>query len=349
MKALFFIQNGVGGAEKVQLRMASMLLADGWNVEFCIVMVGDEKEKMSSLLPEGCTVHEVRQHRQWQFLKEMRRVIKNAAPDVVFGSAMHINQRLALLSLVLRKQKFLLRNDNYLFTLPPNKQRTLKWTYRFADRIIAQNDEMRTELVGIGLKPERIITLHNPVDRAEIAKSASEANPYPPGGRIFVAVGRIAPQKGFDILLEAFNVVVSHIPDARLYIVGRKETGDGSEYSKLEAMVRKYGLTRNVTFTGFQSNPYPWIKNADVFVLSSRYEGLPNSLIEAQSLGVPAAAAECIPMIGRIVSNGVNGYTAQPENPGSLASAMLKAVNLKDVPMTYTPAPDSDFVKAFEF
>ena len=98
---------------------------------------------------------------------------------------------------------------------------------------------------------------------------------------------------------------------------------------------------------GFQSNPYVYVKHADVFVLSSRNEGLPNVLIEALYMSVPVAATTCIPIIERIVEVGKNGFLAESENPISLSNAMIRALELKDIESTYISGSKDDFVSLF--
>ena len=98
---------------------------------------------------------------------------------------------------------------------------------------------------------------------------------------------------------------------------------------------------------GFDTNPYKWVKGADCYVLSSRTEGLPNSLIEAMHIGVPVVATRCIPIIERIVADGYNGYLTDVDDIASMEEAMLKAVKLRDFENTYKPATKEDFVGLF--
>ena len=89
------------------------------------------------------------------------------------------------------------------------------------------------------------------------------------------------------------------------------------------------------------------MKYCDCFVLPSRIEGLPNVLIEAMYIGKPVVASVCIPVIDRMVENGYNGYKVQPEQPEQMATAMEKALLLKNFQMTFHLAEPKDFVKLF--
>lgn len=351
LKALFFIQNGLGGAERITIEIVKMLISSNWNISMAIICnnYDSDTSRIESYIPKDVNILKVVNSGQLKFLYNLYTTIKKSDANVVFASAMHINQRLLLLSPFFRSTKFIVRNDNYLYTLPKLKQFTLSITYRLADAIIAQTEEMESELQKIGLQSSKIKMLHNPVNKSVIIEKATEANPYPQDSdKVFVAVGRIAHQKGFDVLIDAFYLVKKQIKNCKLYIVGDIYYNNSIIYNQLVKQIAKLDLSDSVVFTGFQSNPYKYIANADVFVLSSRYEGLPNTLIEAQVLGKPCAAVKCIPIIERIISDNINGFLSDVDNHESLAYAMIKALNMKSIKMIYSSATPADFVNLFE-
>lgn len=349
-RALFFIQNGLGGAERVQIEIAQMLLSDNWMIDWAILCKNENSsiEKILQFLPDAANIVKIPIDHQIKYLKCIYGAIRKVEPSVVFASAMHVNQRILLLSKLFPKIKFIVRNDNYLYTIPKYKRITLALTYRLADKVIAQTEEMENELIGIDISSQKVVTLHNPINEKRIKDASEEKNPFENDGFIkYIGVGRITEQKGFDLLIDAFKIVVNKQPNSKLYILGDINYNNGKIYNKLIEQVKELNLEKSVSFIGFDPNPYKYIKNADVFVLSSRYEGLPNVLIEAQFLRKPSAAFTCIPIIKRIVKDGVNGYTAIPEDPQSLAEAMLNSLKLKDVEMTYAPAKKEDFLSTF--
>lgn len=346
-RILFFIQNGLGGAERVQLEIARMLLDDGWHVEFCMISFESEN-RIKKFYPANVEQSEIFAHSQIGLLKDIYLEIKEAQPDVVFASAMHLNQRILIVSLLFPGIKFVVRNENYLYTIPYIKRRTLALTYKKANAIISQTEEMEDELIKLGIKKDKIRTIYNPINERTIREKAQMISPFPNDDKIrFVALGRFARQKGFDILVEAYAIVSEKIPESELFIVGDTSHYNGSVFAELKQLVEKYKLSKKVFFTGFKENPYPYIKNCNVFVLSSRYEGLPNVLIEALFLGKPCAATTCIPIISRIIFEGKNGYLASSENPSELADAMLKASNMTEIISTYKPGSDTEFLSLF--
>lgn len=348
---IFFIQNGVGGAERMTVNIAKMLPEQEWDVMFCKVSMPCQVQsgRIDDLIPKGIKVTNIFWSGQLSFLHQLWKVLKSFQPDVVFSSVMPYNQRLLLLSPLFKNTRFIVRNDNYLFTVSPLKRFSIKLTYRLADKIVAQTEEMQAELEALGLDPSRIVTLHNMLDTATIDAKSAAPSPFPDDGRIrYVAVGRVAPQKGFDILVQAFRIVADKQSNSELYIVGDYlHPSNALEYEIICRLIDELHLNGRVTFTGYTDNPYRYIKNASAFVLSSRYEGLPNVLAEAQYLGTPSAATECIPIIGRMISNGKNGYLAHPEDSHSLANAMIAASHIKEVKQIYKSSTPADFLSLF--
>lgn len=350
-KILIFIQNGVGGAERMTINIAKLLMQYHFDVTMCKVSIPCiiQNGRIEDFIPNNLPIINVSWSSNLSLIRQFYQVIKNVRPDIIFSSVMPYNQRLLFLSPLFRKIKFIVRNDNYLFTVSRIKRLAIKFNYKNADIIIAQTKEMKDELVGLSLKPSKIIVLNNIFDEKLILDKSNEPSPFPltPATR-FVSVGRVATQKGFDILIRAFAIVRKQLPDAELYIIGDNTGVHKKEYERLKEIILKLGLDDYIVFTGYTDNPYIYIKNANAFVLSSRYEGLPNVLIEAQFLGTPSAAVKCIPMIERMIKDGENGYLAETENPQSLADAMINALNIDNVKEIYKPSAKKDFIDIFK-
>jgi len=134
----------------------------------------------------------------------------------------------------------------------------------------------------------RISVCPNAVITDQLLNAAQAPLPAELPAEYWLGVGRLAEQKGFDLLLEAYATAVRTDSPPDLVIAG-----DGPELTALTAQAQRLGIEGRVHFTGFLSNPYPLIKHARLFVLSSRYEGLPTVLIEALALGTPVLASDC--------------------------------------------------------
>lgn len=350
-KVLFFSQSGVGGAERIIASISAALDRTQFEAVFYLLEGAKTPNDLSDFIPKDYRVERIRNTNPfgvtWRFYKAIRR----EHPDVVFCSAQHLNRKLLFLSPQFPECKFVVRNANYLYTHTLAQKLMMALSYPLADVIITQTEEMREELIkGLSLrKKNRVLVLHNPVDTQTIDEKVrcDSMIKHEPSSVKYIAVGRFAPEKGFDLLVTAFNIVQKRQPNAKLYIVGNIKGNSEGYYSMVKDSVNRLGLQDKVVFTGYTDNPYSYENGCDCFVLSSRNEGLPNVLIEALHIGLPAAAFKCIPVIERIVEEGKTGYLAEKENPESLAEAMIKASALGRIKTTYKGASFKDFTKLF--
>lgn len=145
------------------------------------------------------------------------------------------------------------------------------------------------------------------------------ANQWPAKtGFTLVYVGRLAPVKNHALLLNAFHTALSSMPELRLWIVG-----DGSERERLESLTAELGISRQVTFWGQQLDVAPFLSAADAFVMSSKSEGLPMSLLQAFSLGVPAVVTD-VGGMAEVVRLARAGITVPANDPAVMAAGMLR-------------------------
>ncbi len=142
---------------------------------------------------------------------------------------------------------------------------------------------------------------------------------------VVVACGRLAPQKGFDVLLSAFALVHARMPNVRLRILGT-----GPLEADLRSQCARLGLESHAQFVGFVSAPALEFGAADVFCLSSRYEGLGMVIVEAMAAGAPVVATDCPHGPREILRDGKLGWLAKVDDPESLAAALLEALSSPD-------------------
>ena len=135
--------------------------------------------------------------------------------------------------------------------------------------------------------------------------------------KVVMAAGRLAQQKGFDLLLRAFAEIAPRRSGWRLAIFG-----DGPESTSLREMTRDLGLSGLVIFPGFSRTLHLALRKSQLFVLSSRYEGMPNVLAEAMAWAVPCISFDCPTGPAELISHGRNGLLVPPQDVGRLAAAM---------------------------
>lgn len=198
-------------------------------------------------------------------------------------------------------------------------------TYPQADHVIAVSEDAATDITdSIGIPCEDVSVIYNPTYSPEIEAKADEPIDHPwfsdEDVPILVSVGRFSDQKDFETLLRAFAMVKDERP-VRLVLVG-----DGKNKQRLEQLTSGLGLENNVEFVGYQSNPYKFMAKADLFVLSSRYEGLPNVLIEAIGVGTPVIATDCPSGPREILLDGEAGTLVPVGHEQALAEAIVEAL-----------------------
>jgi glycosyltransferase involved in cell wall biosynthesis len=201
--------------------------------------------------------------------------------------------------------------------------------YPLADAIITTSKGVADDLVSqFGVPRRHIRIVHNPVDLQAIAKAAAE--PLDPEHErlwshpVIVAAGRLAAAKNYPLLIDALAALRRTIP-ARVFILGQ-----GEAEPALREQIARLGLGDAVVLCGFQGNPWKFIARADVFALSSRYEGFGNVLVEAMACGVPVVATAS-PGTREIVSVGIDGLLVDRHEPAALASALERV--LSDAPL----------------
>ena len=196
---------------------------------------------------------------------------------------------------------------------------------RLVDVFVAVSDEIARELRSCGVPDERIAKIPNGVDCGRFQPATTERRQalreeLGLGDRqVALYVGRLEPEKGLDLLLEAWAQVRQLLPRALLLIVG-----DGGLRSSLE---RRAGPS--VRFVGLADDPLPYYQAADCFVLSSRSEGLPNALLEALAAGLPVVAT-AVGGIVDVVGPDAGGLLVAPGDPGALAAALGEALSRVD-------------------
>jgi glycosyltransferase involved in cell wall biosynthesis len=191
--------------------------------------------------------------------------------------------------------------------------------YPMLDAVVAQTERSADWLrrhAGV----RRVVVIPNAVQRPlpELAPSVPPEAWVRDHERVVLAVGRLDAQKGFDVLVRAFARVRGQRPGWRLVLVG-----DGPERAALQALAASLGVQDAVAMPGRVGNVGRWLGRADVYVLSSRFEGFPNTLVEAMDAGIACIATDCETGPREIVRDGEDGLLVPVDDPRAMADALL--------------------------
>ena len=204
------------------------------------------------------------------------------------------------------------RNDLRKQQLPFPWPRFRRLLYRRADVLTANTTGVMESLVPL-FQARHLALLPNPLPMPVVPAAVGSA-----GDRQgFVTVARLVPQKGIDVLIRALAQTSGAAQDWTLTLVG-----DGPEREALERQVLQAGLEEKVHFLGFRSDPQTSLLQAGVFVLPSRYEGMPNALLEAMAVGLAVVVTDASPGPLEVVEAGVTGLVVPSDEPAALADAL---------------------------
>ena len=244
----------------------------------------------------------------------LRRAIRHSKPDVVISLTWFVNI-LVLFATRGLAGPVVVSEHNDPLTSPIGRvwEWLRRWTYTFDAKIIVLTDRAK-ECFSPAIQA-RTTVIPNPVPPLPQAEhTPTDVMLAKPA---LVAMGSFYPQKGFDLLLKAFARLKSRYPQWTLTILG-----DGPMRPQLESLRDSLGLNDRVHLPGRVKNPHHVLMQADLFVLSSRWEGWPMALAEAMACGLPVIAADCRTGPREMIRDGVDGVLVPPENVEALTTTM---------------------------
>ena len=333
MKICFVIPSlSSGGAERVAVTVLSALDAEHERVLY--LFSGEHGVYFDRIAP-GVRVVIARERSRLRRLFELARFIRSARPDVVMPFLSYFITAVAVwISRVPARVVFnqgtpttgFLDDPDFAWRRPWRRRLFAMVTrlfYNRADAVVVTSKGVADDLVSrYGVAPARIRVLHNPVDLESIARAATEPVDADPEScrPLIVAAGRLAQVKNYPLLLESLAGLRPRLGAAHAWILG-----DGPERERLESLANAMGVGDRVRFWGFQQNPWRFIARADVFVLTSSYEGFGNVLIEAMACGTPVVATRS-PGTVEIIRDGANGLLVEPQ-PAAVADAIMRLLD----------------------
>jgi glycosyltransferase involved in cell wall biosynthesis len=287
IKLLLLIPHlGGGGAERVMAQLARHLNAERFEIHLGVIaqdLPGAES------LPDSVEIHRLGCDRVRRAGLALLRLARTVQPDVILSGMAHLNFLVLLLRPLLPRQTRVLVRQNTTASASADswrKRLPYRCLYPRADGIFCQSPAMADDLAeNFAIARDKLRVLANPIDLVT-AKSASPQPVWAPGAwPRLLTVGRLSREKGLDLLLRALPSILRQFPAAHVAVLGV-----GPEASSLQRLCEELALGHAVTFAGHRQNLADFYADTTLFVQPSRYEGMPNALLESAAAGLPIVA-----------------------------------------------------------
>jgi glycosyltransferase involved in cell wall biosynthesis len=320
---------GEGGAQRAMIQLANKLKDFGWNID---ILTFNAEGAYKPTLRDDIEIYETGKSIPGFLRKIRNHSLKN--PDTIYL----ITQSNVVKPYCLAKRlgfiygHVIIREANWIRNgQGPISDRVwsffLPWLYRSADAWIALTQASAEQLRNLfKISSSRISVVPNAVDTSSVVAKGLESpgHPWLSGERdysVVIGVGRLTVQKGFDSLIDAV-ALVNRCRPTKLIIIGT-----GALEHTLRKQAALHAPELDVDFTGFVTNPYAYVARGDVFVLSSRWEGSPNALIEALAIGIPCVACDCPSGPREILTSPELGILCPIDDLEAMAEAIVASLD----------------------
>jgi glycosyltransferase involved in cell wall biosynthesis len=314
-----------GGGERVMLQLARSFLAAGREVHLAVLLGGGP---LRGEVPDTAVLHELiaADHAAnglglaWRAFPKLVPLLRAIEPQAVLSTMTGTNLLTVLACKRSRSRaRLVLREAASLVNVKSSlKLLMMRWLYPRVDEMVAVSAGIAQELGRVGVAGDRIHVIHNPVDAEKLRRLAvgglplnlRDKTPY------IVSIGRLAEQKDQQTLLKAY--ALSPLRQSHHLLI----VGEGNQRPYLEQLGRDLGIDDRLLLPGAMDNPYPVLARASLHVLSSRWEGYPNVLLEALALGVPVVSTDCPHGPRELLGNGRYGHLVPVADVDALTCAM---------------------------
>ena len=320
----------LGGVERVRLLLANEFIKRGLKVD---LLLGQATGDLLNQIPDGCRSVTLDAPRLRWALPALRSYLAREKPAGLLASVWPLTGIACLALRLSRAPCALVVSEHNDLRLVPALTRAEKamlrlfgpWFYAPASRVIAVSQGVADSLQDCArLRRTKMRVIHNPVRPPNLRPLPAEDQPlidwWEAGGPRLLTIGSLKPQKAHDVLLRAIAALDSH-PNARLMILG-----EGPLRLETERLAAQLGLDKRVRLPGSRVDPDRFLEKADLFVLSSSWEGFGNVLVEAMACGTPVLSTDCMSGPREILADGALGGLVPPGDPRALAQGIAQAL-----------------------
>jgi glycosyltransferase involved in cell wall biosynthesis len=323
-----------GGAERLHVHLAKHWHEQGFQVTFILMQ---KRGELIDTLSENIILIELGVKRLRHIFMPLSLLLRRLRPNLVIAAMWPLSSVAVLSWLMAGRPGRLCLSEHTQLSISCVHEigisarivgAIIRITYSFASGIIAVSEGVKKDMCRIsGLSEKLVRVIYNPTALGISAHRESVFVRQELWGAGFdlhiLSVGALKIQKDHETLIKAFGLLPKSL-NAKLTILG-----EGGLRDELEALVVKLGLQCRVALPGFAVDPYPWFRSADLFVLSSRWEGFGNVIVEALECGVPVVSTDCPSGPAEILDNGRFGVLVPIQDPVALASAIVQSIHLK--------------------
>ncbi|OPL08171.1 MAG: hypothetical protein AVO33_01285 [delta proteobacterium ML8_F1] len=324
----FFLSNlSGGGAQRTIVNILNGIDKSKYNVKLILLKLNSD-DAYVDLVHKSIPIINLNTRGRYAFWK-IKKIIDKEKPDILFSTLAQVNLAVWLgHKCSFHKPKLVLRETSYR-TFGKNLNRLshllFKRMYNDADNVIALSKGVKNDLIELyGVKSDKITTIYNPIDTEYIfEKSKEECELGYSKDFKMVSCGRLVEQKNYSLIINALSIIKNKgYENFELFILG-----EGPKRDELNDLILECGLEGNVKLVGFQNNPYKYMAQADLFVLSSAWEGFGHVVAEALATGTPVLSTDCPHGPKEILQDGEFGWIVDNNDYIQMSDKLIEIID----------------------
>lgn len=330
--AFVTLNYGGGGAEKIFTKLIENFCN---NFNICAITFTNDGVYYDRIKQKNVKLYTLKRKINNTIFYSIRlaKILKKEKPDKVISFLYYPNIIVYLTSLIYNYKYIVCERSNHRLYLKNTLKHKiwkflLKKSYQKAIHVVAVSEKTKKFIIeDFKIDKNKIQVIYNGINFEELDFLSLENTPeFNKDLKHIVAVGRLSEAKNYPLLLNSFSLLLKKHQKVHLHILG-----DGENKNVLQNLIKEKNLDKHVTLYGFIKNPYPYMKNADCYVLSSKWEGFPNVLIEALYLNGHVVSTNCDTGPAEIINHGYDGLLTPVDNEVALAENIEKMLYDNDL------------------